>query len=124
MLFAGLEPNTSYTFAIAGVTAGNQIGPKSSGVTGKTTAVTLKAPTSLKAGTITTTSIAMTCSAVSGAEYYRWYVNGVAHGASDNPTYTISGLKKGTKYSIQVAADTTSNTPGPMSAKYTAITKK
>lgn len=124
MLFAGLEPNTSYTFKIAAVTSGNAVGPQSAGVTAKTGTVTLKAPTGLKAGTVTSSSIAVTCSTVSGAEYYRWYVNGISRGASDNPAYTIGGLHSGTKYSITVAADTTTNTPGPKSGALTVTTKK
>lgn len=120
----GLEPNTSYGFQVAARDATGNAGPKSTSINVRTTTVSLKAPSGLKATAVGTTSVTMACSAVSGAQYYRWYVNGESRGASDNPTYTIYDLKPGTKYSVTVAADTTEDVPGPLSAKYSVTTKK
>src|SRR3954468_4558074 len=113
---SGLQPNTSYSFSVAADTTSGAPGPKSAAVTGKTKAVSLAKPTGLKATAVTKNSVTLTCSKVAGAQYYHWYLGGTPRGASDGPTYTISGLSPKKKYTFYVAADTTSNTPGPKSA--------
>lgn len=121
---SGLQPNTSYTFQIAGDTTADSPGPKSAGVKAKTQAYKLGAPTGLKATSIARTSIHVTCNRVTGATRYGWYVNGVAHGSSDAPTYDIVALKPNTQYSIRVAADNEHQAPGPQSGHIIVKTKK
>src|SRR5690606_7003819 len=99
-------------------------GPKSSSVTGKTARVTLAKPTGLKASSITKSSFRVTCGKVAGAQYYRWYLNGKASGASDQPYRDFTGLTANTTYKVTVAADTTNQTPGPQSAALSVKTKK
>lgn len=124
LTLGGLQPNTSYSVQVAARDAAGNTGPKSTTITAKTGTVSLKAPTGLKATATTTTSVTVACSPVTGATYYRWYVNGVSRGASDDPTYTIYSLKAGTRYTITCRADTTTNTPGPLSAGLAVTTTK
>ena len=118
----GLRPNTSYQFWIAAADSSGNVGAVSSKVTTKTAAVTLKAPTGLKA-TPGAGTMMLKWNAVPGADYYRIYVNNIAHGASDTPTYNVVSLKHKTVYSFKVAADTTTGAPGPASATIKAKTK-
>jgi hypothetical protein len=119
----GLQPNKSYTFQVAAEGMGeSSTGPRSSTITVRTKPVVLKAPTGLKASPSTTSAV-LSWTAVPGATYYRIYVNSIPRGAADTPTYKVIGLKSKTTYKIQVAADTTSNVPGPKSAALTVKTK-
>lgn len=120
---SGLQPNTSYTFQVAAVSSSGAAGPKSSTVSAKTKGVTLAKPSTPTATSITTTSAQATTGKVSGATGYLWYINGVAHGHSDGPTYKVVSLKPKTKYTLSVAADTSTQAPGPQSAKRTFTTK-
>lgn len=124
MTISGLTPNTSYSFQVAADTTSGSPGPKSSSVTGKTKAVTLAKPGGVKASSVTKTSAVASCSPVSGATGYNWYINGVAHGHSDAPKYTVSGLKANTAYKLSVAADTATQGPGPQSGQVSFKTKK
>ena len=118
----GLRPNTTYHFQVAGRNANGAIGPKSATFTAKTKGVTLKAPTGLHA-TPEKGAVLLKWNAVPGADYYRIYVNNVAHGASDGNSYNVVSLKSKTTYSFKVAADTTTGAPGPASATIKAKTK-
>lgn len=121
----GLQPNTSYTFYVAAGQAGTEkMGPRSSGVTVKTSGVSLAKPTGVKARATGKTTVAVSCTPVKGAVYYRWYANGRPSGASDRPTYTIVGLKPNTSYRITVAADTGNQKPGPQSSAVSVKTKR
>lgn len=120
---AGLQPNTSYAFQVAAVSSGGKAGPKSSSVSGRTKPVTLARPAVPTVSQVTSSSVQATTGRVSGATGYLWYVNGVAHGHSDNPTYKIVGLRKSTKYRLTVKADTATQSPGPESAARTFTTK-
>lgn len=120
----GLDPNHTYQFYVRAVSTTNKVGGKSSVWSQKTKPVTLKAPTGLKASAITRTSFRVTCSPVSGATYYHWYINGQQTGASDKPYRDFTGHKPNTSYRISVRADTTNQSPGPMSATLTVKTKK
>lgn len=124
MTISGLQPNTTYSFQVAADTTTASPGPKSSAVSAKTKAVSLAKPTGLKSAHITKSSFRVTCSAVKGAQYYRWYVNGKASGASDQPFRDFTGLKSNTSYKVTVKADTSSQSPGPESAALTVKTKK
>jgi hypothetical protein len=120
---AGLEPNKSYTFTVAARGANGVVGARSSSTTAKTKAVSLTAPTGVKATVIGTTTITMACNPVPGATRYGWYVGGIAHGSSDAPTYQIQGLRSKTSYKISVAADNETQAPGKQSAAITVKTK-
>jgi hypothetical protein len=120
----GLQPNTTYKFTVAAVSSTGKTGPQSATFTGKTKQVKLSRPTGLKASSITRTSFRVSCTPVKGASYYRWYVNGAASGASDSPYRDFTGRKPNTAYKITVAADTTTQEPGPTSAPLSVKTKK
>lgn len=120
---SGLNSNTSYTFQVAAVSGAGKAGPKSSSVSGKTSAVTLTKPATPSVSSITATTAKVSTGKVSGATGYRWYVNGRLNGATDAPAHAISGLKKSTKYTVSVRADTPTQGPGPESAKRSFTTK-
>jgi hypothetical protein len=111
----------SYTVA-AGQGHTNAYGPRSTVVTGKTATVVLTAPKGVKA-VPGTTSMQVSANAVPYADHYLWYVNGIAHGSSDAPVYTVVGLKGKTSYRLTVAADTITTTPGALSTVLTVKTK-
>lgn len=120
---SGLQPNTTYSFQVAAVAGSGKAGPKSSSVSSRTKPVALARPSVPSATQITTSSVQATTGRVPGATGYLWYINGVAHGHSDNPTYKVVGLKRGTKYRLTVKADTSTQSPGPESAVRTFTTK-
>lgn len=120
----GLTPNTSYGFQVAAVTASNQVGPKSGTFTSRTAAVSLAKPSGVRVSSVTKTSAVVSCSPVNGATGYLWYINGVAHGHSDGPRYTVTSLRPGTAYKLSAAADTSTQGPGPQSGQVTFRTKK
>jgi hypothetical protein len=124
IVISGLQPNTEYTFYVAADTTTGKPGPRSSGVKGRTKAVTLAKPSGLKASSVTKSSFRVTCSKVTGAQYYRWYLNGRPHGASDQPYRDFTSLKSNTTYSVTVAADTTNQNPGPQSSALRVKTKR
>ncbi len=111
----------SYTVA-AGQGHTDAYGPKSAAVTGKTKTIPLAAPGGLKA-VPSTTSMQVSANAVPGADHYLWYIDGVAHGSSDAPSYKVVGLKGKTSYKLSVKADTITTAPGAESVKITVKTK-
>lgn len=119
----GLQPNTSYTFQVAALSSAGKAGPRSSSVSAKTKAVALAKPATPRVTSVTATTAQVTTNKVSGAQGYNWYINGVAHGHSDAPTYRVVGLRKKTKYSVSVKADTSTQGPGPESARKSFTTK-
>lgn len=62
------------------------------------------APTGLTAGTVTSSSVALTWSAVTGATGYAIYRDGVKVQTVTGTSATVSGLSPSTAYSFQVAA--------------------
>lgn len=120
----GLQPNKSYSYYVRAVNSVGKIGGNSSTFTVKTKAVALAKPGGLKSSAVTKTSFRVSCTAVKGAQFYRWYVNGKPEGASDGPYRDFTGRKANTSYRVQVAADATGQTPGPMSGALTVKTKK
>lgn len=119
----GLQSGTSYTFQVAAVSGSGKAGPKSSSVPGKTKDVTLTKPATPAVSSVTATSARATTSRVSGATGYHWYLNGRFHGETDAPAHQINGLKRRTKYTVSVRADTATQGPGPESAKKSFTTK-
>lgn len=120
----GLKPNTSYTFRVVPVSTTNKRGTASANYTAKTAAVKLTAPTGLRASNITRTSFRVSLTPVSGADQYRWYVNGQQTGFSENPYRDFTGLRPNTAYRIQAAADTQRQVQGPTSDALPVRTKK
>ncbi|GGN76717.1 chitinase [Streptomyces albiflavescens] len=62
------------------------------------------APTGLTVGTVTSSTVALSWSAVTGATGYSVYRDGVKVQTADGPSTTVSGLSPSTAYSFQVAA--------------------
>lgn len=120
----GLQPNKAYTFLVAARTATGGPGPKSAPVTGKTATVKLGKPSTPTVSGITRTTAVVKTGKVTGADRYAWYINGVAHGSSDGPTYTVVGLKPNAAYQVSVAADNSTQAPGPQSSRKSFRTKK
>jgi hypothetical protein len=120
----GLKPNTAYGFYVVAVGTTGKKSPKSGTYSAKTLPVKLPAPTGLWSGNGTRTSFRVGCKPVTGATYYRWYLNGQQVGNSDRWYRDFTGLKPNTAYKVQVAADTTNQAQGPLSAPITVRTKK
>jgi hypothetical protein len=122
---AGLKSNTNYTFYVAAGLDGEKMGPRSSGLTVKTSAMTLKPVTGLKVSSISRTSAKLTWTPSGSGEYlYRRSGSSQTWESIDAAT-TLSGLKPGTKYSYQVAqVQPGTRTPGPWSAYATFTTKR
>lgn len=121
---------TEATIARAALAAAGQPpvgGPYSVVEAAVTGPVALKAPTGVKVTSTTANSVTLSWNKVDGAGYYRVYRSGSSTnvGATDaaNSTITISGLQPNTEYSFQVAADTTTGTPGPKSSAVKGKTK-
>lgn len=120
-----LRPNSSYRFRVAAVDAGGKTGPYSSWLSVKTAGASLKAPTGLKASMVTTHSVHLTWSRVSGADGYRIYRSdsGYNVGASKDGAVTLSGLQPNKTYKFAVRAEA-GNTIGPQSSWVSVRTKK
>lgn len=120
----GLSPDTTYQLTVQAYNKSGAGGPKSTPLTAKTARVKLGRPRKPTASSVKATSLKATTGKVSGATYYRWYVNGRANGSSDGPSRTIGGLKPRTRYKITVRADTTNQEPGPESSPLSVTTKR
>ena len=122
---SGLEPGKSYTFYVAAGLSGEKMGPRSTGVTVKTSAKKLTAPTGLKVSSIGKTSARLTWTPTYPGQYlYRRSGSSQTWESVDAAT-TLSGLKPRTRYSYQVAAvQEGSRTPGPWSSYVTFTTKR
>lgn len=120
----GLHPDKAYTLTVAAMSSTGKTGPQSNKITVRTTRVTLKAPTGVKASSVKKNGFRVSWNKVAGADYYRVYVNGVAAGASDTTYYDVIGRKPNTSYKVTVKADTTTQTPGPASGAITVKTKR
>lgn len=122
---AGLEPGKSYTFYVAAGLDGEKMGPRSSGVTAKTAAKKLVAPTGLKVSSVGKTSARLTWNSTYPYQYLIRRSGSSSTWESVDAATTLSGLKPRTKYSYQVAAvQEGSRTPGPWSSYVTFTTKR
>lgn len=83
------------------------------------------APTGLKATTVTSTSVDLSWTAVSGATGYRVYRSGASEnvGASNDTAAHIGGLEPGKKYTFYVAAMGAGSKAGPKSSGVAVTTK-
>jgi hypothetical protein len=124
IVISGLQPNTEYTFYVAADTTTGKPGPRSSGVKGKTKAVTLTKPTGLKASSVTRTSFRVSVTPVKGATSYRWILNGVQGAPTDAPYKDFVSRRPNTTYTVAVAADNSTQAPGPVSSSIKVKTKK
>jgi hypothetical protein len=124
IIVSGLEPNTSYTFTVKAITAAGTAGPASNAVTVKTKGVTLRVPAKPRVSAVQKTSAHLATNAVPNADGYNWYINGTAHGHSDAPSYTVTGLSAGRSYTASVAADTSTGAPTKASGTTAFKTKK
>lgn len=121
----GLQPGTSYTFYVAAGLGGEKYGPRSSGVTVKTSAKKLTAPTRLKVTNVGRTSVTLSWEPTWSNQYLIRRSGSSQTWESVDAVHTISGLKPRTKYSFQVAAVTVGGrTPGPWSPYVSVTTKR
>lgn len=121
----GLQPGASYTFYVAAGLDSEKFGPRSTGVKVKTVAKKLTAPTGLKVSAVTKTSANLRWNPTYPGEYLIRRSGSSATQESVDTATTLSGLKPGTKYSVQVAAvQTGTRTPGPWSTYATFTTKR
>jgi len=122
----GLSANTLYYIAVSAKNTAGE-GVQSSPITATTAAnPSMTAPLNLLAGTITSNSIAVTWSAVSGASGYTVYAgttsgNMTQQGTAATASYTITGLTANTLYYIAVSARDASG-EGRQSSPITART--
>lgn len=113
----GLQPNTQYTYKVAGINSEGTVGAQAS-VTATTTAAVLPAPATITVDSVSMTSASITWSAVSGAAGYRVRLDGaVVADSSSTRSYTANNLAAGTQYTLTV---TTLNANGVESAPATA----
>lgn len=121
----GLQPNTTYSFQVAAVSLGGEVGPKSSAVSGKTKAAALKAPSGVRVSAVASTAATVSWGKVPGAQLYHVYLNGILKGSPDGTasSFRLSGLRKKTKYTVTVRADTTTQPEGPASRPVAFTTK-
>lgn len=120
----GLKPNTTYRFQVAAVGSGGKVGPRSSAVSTRTTAVALARAATPTASAITRTSFRATTKAVAGATRYQWWLNGREVAGTEVPYRDFTGLRANTAYAVGVRADAVSQSPGAMSGTRTVKTKK
>lgn len=120
----GLEPNKEYSFQVAADTTTGKPGPKSSPIKVKTKAVTLTKPTGVRASNITRTSFRVSVTPVKGATSYRWILNGKQGAPTDAPYKDFVSQRPNTTYTVAVAADNTTQAPGPTSSPIKVKTKK
>lgn len=83
---------------------------------------TLPAPSGLKVGTVTDSSVSLSWSSVAGAGSYQVYKDGSAAVAVSGTSATVSGLKESTTYKFAVAAISTTGKTGTRSSEVSAKT--
>lgn len=86
----------------------------------------LPAPTGLKVTSHTSTHVALSWSAVPGADYYRVYSDKASGniGSSNTTSFTVTGLKHHTKYTFHVRAVGHDGNYGAASTKVSVTTSK
>ncbi len=108
----GLEPATTYSIEVRGVSAGGAIG-ESATVSVTTEGITLGAPAFLNVTRTEMRKIVINYGTVNGASTHEILVNGVAVGTDNDRWFTITDLEPGTTYDIEVRAVGADGTPGP-----------
>lgn len=94
-------------------------------ITEQVGAVTLGAPQNVRATEVGNDYVILSFDRVTNAGYYRAYRSGASTnvGAGDGPPIKVTGLTPNTKYTLYVAADTTTGKPGPRSSGVSVTTK-
>jgi len=118
---SSLDPSTVYGFKVAAVNSSGSLGAYTGNVYIKTQK--LPAPPSLRSATVTANSIKMFWNTVSGASYYRFYMNGSFVGKTTNAYYTCSNLTSKTVYCFKVVAVDKNGTLGSYSNNVNVRTK-
>lgn len=123
---AGLQPGKSYTLYVAAGLDGEKMGPRSTGVSFKSGALKLTAPTGVRVSSISKSAAHLNWSTVGGSSGYLIRRSGSSSTWESADTGTnVTGLKPNTKYSYQVAAVAPgTRTPGPWSGYVTFTTKR
>lgn len=122
----GLQPGKSYTFHVRAMDAAGKTGPPSSKLTAKTSETKLTAPKNVRASDITSSSVQLSWSPVSGAiDGYRVYHDKSQQNvaASRDARARVGGLKSNTVYHFHVRA-IAGPTTGPKSSRVRVKTKK
>lgn len=124
----GLTPNTSYSVTVAAVSSSGSLGPKSSPITLKTSGVALATPNKPTVSQIQKDRATLAVPKIPYATQYRWAISGGGQSAhllntTDGPVVTATNLKSKTRYTVTVAADTSTGNPGKSSAAASFTTK-
>ncbi len=109
----GLVPDTEYSYTVSAIDSAQfSDGPPSAPLSVKTDALVPPntpptVPTALKAGAVTSSSVALSWAASSDdvkVAGYNIYRDGVKIGTSETPSFSVTGLTPGTQYSFTVEA--------------------
>lgn len=120
----GLQPNTAYSFQVAGVGSTGKVGPKSTSVSTRTAVQPIGKAAEPTISALTRTSFRATTKAIPGATRYRWWLSGHEQPSTESPYRDFTGLKPNTSYSVGVQGDSQGQNPGAMSRTRTVRTKK
>jgi hypothetical protein len=120
----GLAPGTKYSFQVAAHTSAGAVGPKSGTFSASTTSVALKAPTTVTAHSITTTTLTLTWNAVPNANHYEIYQGASNVGKTAGTYFARGALHPGTKYTFQVVAVADGGAKSPKSKSIAVSTKR
>lgn len=125
MTFTGLTPGTSYSVQVAAVSGSGAVGPKSTAISAKTTAVTMGTPAKPTVSSVVGSNVTFKTSTVPYATSYRWFLNGKIYNTTDGPWMTATNLKPKARYSpgFSVQADSSTALPGKVSAATSFTTK-
>lgn len=118
----GLAASSIYQFAVSAVGPGGESDLSDPVTVTTASGGTLPAaPTGLKVGTVTPTSVALSWSSVPGADRYHVYRDGAHVTSTESTSYTAAGLSTTTTYRFSVSA-ANSIGEGPQSAAVSATT--
>jgi fibronectin type 3 domain-containing protein len=125
---SSLAPSTAYYYKVSAIASGGAEGALSLFAMAATPAEPPPAPQNLSASALSSSSIAITWTAVTGAVSYKIYRSGTATGTfaeignSAAASYTNTGLAVSTAYYYKVSAVDSAGTEGALSAAASATT--
>ena len=111
--FSNLDADTAYSISAAAVYDSGNAGEYCAAINVRTL---LAAPRNLRAAATADASVTLAWDGVSGASYYRFYLNGRYLTAVTGTSYTASGLEADTVYGFKVAAAKDSGDVGAYSS--------